>query len=328
MAEDEPKTGDAPRLGYAGEPGGVAYESWREEFCRRVMCGDVVPLADGPVRCDITALPLPRVKMSGAAGTPMQFVATGADQDRALAFVLASQAPMRIAVGQRVIDLAPMGIGLADAAHVGADVSQLAEGRFQSLFIDRKALLDLCPQAEDLIARPLGANEGIKTLLRHYYDLVLQHAGSLDAVAQNAVSQHLIDLVVLSLGAGRDETVLAKDRGLTAARLEAIKADILAQLGDGGLTLTALAQRHHASPRYVQMLFERSGITFSEFVLEQRLMLAARLLRDPLHRARKVSDIAHLAGFNDVSYFHRAFRRRFGMTPSDMRANAGSVKRR
>jgi AraC-like DNA-binding protein len=32
-----------------------------------------------------------------------------------------------------------------------------------------------------------------------------------------------------------------------------------------------------------------------------------------------VSDIAYLAGFNDVSYFHRAFRRRFGMTPSDLR---------
>jgi len=32
-----------------------------------------------------------------------------------------------------------------------------------------------------------------------------------------------------------------------------------------------------------------------------------------------VSDIAYLAGFNDVSYFHRAFCRRFAMTPSDMR---------
>jgi AraC-like DNA-binding protein len=260
------------------------------------------------------------VKLSGAAGTPMQFVATGADQDQALAFVLASQAPMRIVVGQRDLDLGPMGIGMADAAHVGADVSQLAEGRFQSLFIERKALLALCPQAEDLIARPLDANEGVKALLRQYYDLVLRHAHSLDAVAQNAVAQHLIDLVVLSLGTGRDEAELAKDRGLAAARFEAIKADILAQLGDGGLTLPAIAQRHRASARYVQVLFERNGTTFSEFVLEQRLLRAARFLRDPLQRTRKVSDIAHLTGFNDVSYFHRAFRRRFGMTPSDMRA--------
>ena len=36
-----------PRLGYAGAPSGADYEYWREEFCRRVMTGDVVPLAEG-----------------------------------------------------------------------------------------------------------------------------------------------------------------------------------------------------------------------------------------------------------------------------------------
>lgn len=308
-----------PRLGYAGVPSGADYERWREEFCRRVMTGDVVPLTEGPVHCDVTALPLPGVKMSGAAGTPMSFVATGADPDKALAFVLASRAPMRIGVDDRALDLAPMDVGLADAAHVGAHVSQLAEGRFRSLFIDRKALLELCPHAEDLIARPLNANAGVKRLLQGYYDLIVENADSLDALAKTTAAQHLTDLVVLSLGAGRDQTELVRDRGLAAARLEAIKADVLARLGDGDLSLAEVAQRNRASSRYVQILFERTGRTFSEFVLEQRLIRAARLLRDSLRRSRKVSDIAHLAGFNDVSYFHRAFRRRFGMTPSDMR---------
>lgn len=308
-----------PRLGYAGVPSGADYEHWREEFCRRVMAGDIQPLVEGPVRCDITALPLPGVKMSGASGTPMSFVATGADPDKALAFVMASRAPMRIGVGDRLLDLAPMDVGLADAAHVGARVSQLVEGRFRSLFIDRKSLLELCPRAEDMIARPLNANAGVKTLLQGYYDLIVENADSLDALARNTAAQHLTDLVVLSLGAGRDETELVKDRGLAAARLEAIKADVLARLDNGDLSLAEVAQRNRTSPRYVQMLFERTGMTFSEFVLEQRLIRAARLLRDLLHRSRKVSDIAHLSGFNDVSYFHRAFRRRFGMTPSDMR---------
>ncbi|WP_258769401.1 AraC family transcriptional regulator [Bradyrhizobium arachidis] len=285
-----------------------------------MLTGDVVPLAEGPVRCDVTALPLPSVKMSGASGTPMSFVATGTDPDNALGFVLASHAPMRIAVDDRALDLAPMEVGLADAAHVGAHVSQLSEGSFRGLLINRKALLELCPHAEDLIARPLNANAGVKMLLQGYCDLLIENANSLDALARNAAAQHLIDLVALSLGTGRDETELVKDRGLAAARLEAIKADVLARLGNGDLSLAEVAQRNRASPRYVQMLFERTGTTFSEFVLEQRLIRAARLLRGSLQRSRKVSDIAHLAGFNDVSYFHRAFRRRFGMTPSDMRS--------
>lgn len=307
----------APRLGYAGDPNGPTYDAWREEFCRHVMCGDLAPLASGPVRCDLTALALPGLRLSGAAGSPMQFVVTGADRDNALAFVLATTGPMRITVGERTVDLEPMATGLADAAHQGADVSQLTEGRFQSLFIARRTLLAYCPDAEDRIARPLVHNPALAALLHQYHDLTVRHAPDLDALAQSAASQHLLDLVVLMLGTRRDEAELAKERGLAAARLEAIKADILARLGDGNLTLASVAQRHRVSPRSIQLLFERTGVTFSEFLLEQRLMRAARLLRDPLHRLNKISDFAYLCGFNDVSYFHRTFRQRFGMTPSD-----------
>lgn len=305
MTKNESSAG-VRRFGYAGDPDGAGNERWREEFCRRVMTRDAEPLTEGPVRCDVTALPLPRVKMTGASVTPMRFIATKVDADEALALVLASDAPMRIAVADKTLDLAPMDVGLADAAHVGAHVSQLTEGRFKSLFINRKALLELCPHAEDLIARPLNANAGVKMLLQGYYDLVIENAHHLDALAKNAAAQHLTDLVVLSLGTGRDETELVRDRGLAAARLEAIKADVLTRLGNGDLSLAEVAQRNRVSPRYVQMLFERTCTTFSEFVLEQRLVRAARLLRDPRHLARKVSDIAYLAGFNDVSYFHRA----------------------
>jgi AraC-like DNA-binding protein len=35
----------------------------------------------------------------------------------------------------------------------------------------------------------------------------------------------------------------------------------------------------------------------------------------------KVSDIAYACGFSDVSYFNRCFRRRFGCSPRELRAN-------
>jgi AraC-like DNA-binding protein len=43
------------------------------------------------------------------------------------------------------------------------------------------------------------------------------------------------------------------------------------------------------------------------------------LLHEPKSRARKISDIAATAGFSDISYFNRAFRVRFGATPTDIR---------
>jgi AraC-like DNA-binding protein len=317
MADDKPKTGASPQFGYAGDPSGTGYEFWREEFCRRVMVVDLTPISDGPVRCDITPAQLPRVRMSCSTGTAMKFTSMGVNDD--LVLLMAPDSPLRAVMGPRTLDVPSRGISLGDASIKGAYVSQLAEGGFKTALIDRKTLLDYCPDAESKVAQSLGRDPALSAFLHQYYDLAVAHAPRLDALGQNAIAQHLIDLVVLAIGAGRDAEEVAKGRGLAAARFEAIKADILSSIGDGALNLPALAQRHRASPRYVQMLFERSGTTFSEFLVEHRLLLAARLLRDPRHRARKVSDIAHLSGFNDVSYFHRVFRRRFGMTPSDMR---------
>jgi AraC-like DNA-binding protein len=52
-----------------------------------------------------------------------------------------------------------------------------------------------------------------------------------------------------------------------------------------------------------------------------------RLLGNPLHAHRKIADVALMAGFNSMSYFHRAFRQRFGMTPMEARAAAKGESR-
>ena len=93
----------------------------------------------------------------------------------------------------------------------------------------------------------------------------------------------------------------------------------MAALGRNDLCLSEIATRSGLSPRQAQRLFEQAGTTFTEFVLEQRLLQARKLLGDPRARTRKISDIAHSSGFSDLSYFNRAFRKRFGATPSELR---------
>ena len=86
--------------------------------------------------------------------------------------------------------------------------------------------------------------------------------------------------------------------------------------------MPAVAARHGVTPRYVHKLFEGEGIPYTQFVLRQRLERAYRRLRDPRFAASSVSAIAYDAGFGDLSYFNRAFRRRYGATPSDVRSAA------
>jgi AraC-like DNA-binding protein len=70
----------------------------------------------------------------------------------------------------------------------------------------------------------------------------------------------------------------------------------------------------------VQDILHESGKGFAERVMELRLQRAGELLSRAHMTKRKVSDIAYSCGFNDLSYFHRAFRRRFGMTPTGARS--------
>jgi AraC-like DNA-binding protein len=139
---------------------------------------------------------------------------------------------------------------------------------------------------------------------------------------QNVVVNHFYDLIAIVFGATRDAEQLAQGRGLRAARLKAIKDDIAEHLARCDLSLTALAVRHGLAPRLVQRLFEAEGTSFTEYVLTQRLARAHRLLGDPRRRDEKISAIAWDSGFGDLSYFNQAFRKRYGLTPSDVRAQA------
>jgi transcriptional regulator GlxA family with amidase domain len=109
--------------------------------------------------------------------------------------------------------------------------------------------------------------------------------------------------------------------GLRAARLRAIKAEVLDNLSKA-LSVEAIAGRHGVAVRYVQRLFEAEGTTFSGYALEQRLIRARQILLNPYMAHLKVATVATEVGFASISYFNLVFRRRYGISPSDLRAQA------
>jgi AraC-like DNA-binding protein len=193
--------------------------------------------------------------------------------------------------------------------------------RFLSFRLPRARLDPLVANLDSCLLQPIRRDVGALRLLPSYI-AAIDEATSAPPEARELVVAHVYDLIALSLGANRDAGEVAAGRGVRAARLRAIREDIAANLGDPGLSVTAVAQRHGVSPRYVGMLFDGSGTTFSTFVLEQRLERARRLLSDQRQVRHAISAIASSCGFGDLSYFNRSFRRAFGATPSDIRAAA------
>ena len=78
--------------------------------------------------------------------------------------------------------------------------------------------------------------------------------------------------------------------------------------------------RHRLPVRSLQRLFEAEGVTFTDFVLAERLARAHRMLRNRAHSGQPISTIAFDCGFQHISYFNRVFRARFAASPSDVRA--------
>jgi AraC-like DNA-binding protein len=185
-----------------------------------------------------------------------------------------------------------------------------------------RLLAPLTADIESAYGRTIPAQNRALRLLIGYLGVLDEIDGTSPRDLEPEVVTHIHDLMALAIGATRDAAELAKNRGARAARLRAVKQDIENCLEQPGLSVAAIAARHGISPRWVQRLFESEGTTFTEYVVAQRLVRAYRLLTNPLYAGQKVSTIAFDTGFGDVSNFNRAFRRRYGAAPSELRAAA------
>jgi len=100
-----------------------------------------------------------------------------------------------------------------------------------------------------------------------------------------------------------------------------VVVDIEEHLADDDLCPTTTAWRLGISVRGVHGLFAGRELSYAATVRRLRLEQAVRDLRDPARRHLRIIDIAADAGFADVAGFHRAFRRAYGRTPSQVRAS-------
>ena len=116
-----------------------------------------------------------------------------------------------------------------------------------------------------------------------------------------------------------DATTVAAGRGIRAARLRAIKSDIEAHLTYSDLSPGIVARRQGVSDSYIRKLFGSEGTSFSGYVLTRRLVRAHRMLTDRRWAGVSIASIAYDAGFGDLSYFNRVFKRWYGATPSEVR---------
>ena len=187
----------------------------------------------------------------------------------------------------------------------------------------REHLLPDIADVDRALRQPLAHTLALRLLTRQAQELTRPASACDDSDASDAerlrLSEQLLDLGALVLGATPQAQERAQARGLRQARLKAIQADLRVHAGRGDLSLEWVAARHGISARYVRALFEQEGRSFSDYLLELRLQRAFGQLASPRYAGHTVSAIAYDAGFNNLSWFYRAFKQRFAAAPRDVR---------
>ncbi|MGZ9722121.1 helix-turn-helix domain-containing protein [Rhizobium miluonense] len=84
---------------------------------------------------------------------------------------------------------------------------------------------------------------------------------------------------------------------------------------DPGFGPSELARRLNVSERMLQRHFQALGETPGHRLLSRRLELAHAHLGSHAQGGQGIAGIAFDAGFNDLSYFYREFRKKYGITP-------------
>ncbi|WP_299805437.1 AraC family transcriptional regulator [Tardiphaga sp.] len=117
-------------------------------------------------------------------------------------------------------------------------------------------------------------------------------------------------------------TDAAESGGLRGARIASVLAQINEGFSDQQFSTRMVAERLGLSVRYVQDLLQGSGHSITDRIMQLRLDKARTMLTDDRNCSLKISDVAASCGFNELSYFHRSFRRRFGSSPAKFRVQS------
>lgn len=142
-------------------------------------------------------------------------------------------------------------------------------------------------------------------------------APDMSGAARALAGTQIADLLALAVE-GDARAAASGLSSVRAAHLARVRALLRARAGEPGLAAGEVAAAAGLSLRYLHDLLRDTGETFGGHLRAARLEAARAALARPGER-RSVAEIALACGFADPSAFARAFRARFGLSPSEAR---------
>jgi AraC-like DNA-binding protein len=168
-------------------------------------------------------------------------------------------------------------------------------------------------------ARVLSSSGLVPIVIDLLKSLTLE-AEQLTETEQYTLAESFLELTAAVLRSSADQEV--EKNAKQSALLRRILMFMEKHYMDCDLTPEKVAQANGISMRYLHSLFQQSGMTVCKWIWERRLKATREDLLDPAMEKNRISEIAFRRGFNDPAHFSRAFKERFGLSPSQLRSKA------
>jgi AraC-like DNA-binding protein len=186
-----------------------------------------------------------------------------------------------------------------------------------ALFIPRDELDSALSQSGNLHGAMLPRDNCLGMMLADQLAALRRRLPDLTIADGPQVADALVELVAACFRPTADSLTRARAQVATAA-LELIKRYIEQRLTTPDLSPESIAANFRMSRATLYRLFEPLG-GVAAYIWERRLARAYAALIHPANHRRPIYDIAFDCGFGSEVHFSRAFRRVFGLPPSELR---------
>jgi AraC family transcriptional regulator, positive regulator of tynA and feaB len=305
------------------------------EFWREIICNSFVPLrpervAPRPISADTANQSFLSSLKSWEANDVFFGEVSGQEQwvyrgeheislrDRPVYFLnIQRRGKAFIKQGERETWLVPNSFAMVDASlpfqmHVSEDFEQL------SIKIPKARLAHLLSDSLASPLSPIECTRGIGRLVVSAYEAIVEQSEYLDPGSSEVAIDQAMTLTAFALNQ-HARSLNGVDQRRSNQLLGRARTFLSSQLNDPNLSVHDLANHLELSVRYVQAIFAATGISVSQWILERRLDQCRQDLLRRDNSEGLIATVAFDSGFNDLSYFNRSFKRRFGITPSQCR---------
>lgn len=193
-----------------------------------------------------------------------------------------------------------------------------------TLTVPRTALAPLLDRPDAMHGIVLPREAPLARVIAAHIQELSTLAPQLTPIEGAALAAGTVRLVGACLGANprsRDETRSYR----LAAMGQAVRDFIGENVASPLLGPDLLARRFNMSRAQLYRLFAGEG-GVAAYIQARRLKHCFLAITDPGQSRRRIGEIAFEVGFSSDAHFSHAFRRAFGMTPSEARAGAGLVR--